>query len=319
MISIMQWILRYARPACHEQIVWLRGGGLSGGRRRFAVLLALPLVISLASGLYAAEIPNATGSPQNQAAPKSPASNAGEVLTLQVQLNESRRFQEQILATVHWSLGVVATVAILLVGFGWFVNVRVYDRDRAALERELHYQFQEELTRAKSEANSLHEAQLEEFRKSAEQSIIDRLEEIRVAFADSQKDLSQRIASRINRIQADVGELQFDSLQQQRRDWLNGQIPVPLNGLMSSIQALRVALRLEHEYKIQRVLDNITSDIAALHKTFRSSVESGVLSQLFEILDQVRGNYSQNARILKAKAEELLTSSRAKSGALDSR
>jgi len=47
--------------------------------------------------------------------------------------------QQALLTTVYWSLGIVTTIAFLLTGFGWLVNLRLYDRDKTALEASLKW------------------------------------------------------------------------------------------------------------------------------------------------------------------------------------
>jgi hypothetical protein len=59
------------------------------------------------------------------------------VVALRAQLELQRAFQSDLLATVYWSLGVVVLIVVVLVGFGWFANFRVYQRDLEALRREL--------------------------------------------------------------------------------------------------------------------------------------------------------------------------------------
>jgi len=58
-----------------------------------------------------------------------------------------RQYDQRLLNTVYWSLGVLATVAVFLVGFGWFANFRQYERDKTALRQELRTFIQEEFSR----------------------------------------------------------------------------------------------------------------------------------------------------------------------------
>jgi len=72
------------------------------------------------------------------------ASNANDSSQLVAELQSVKRelhfatqFQSDMLATVHWSLGTVAGIAVLLVGWGWWSNFRVYERDRETLLKDL--------------------------------------------------------------------------------------------------------------------------------------------------------------------------------------
>ncbi|MDQ6803481.1 MAG: hypothetical protein M3065_00635 [Actinomycetota bacterium] len=66
-------------------------------------------------------------------------------MALRAQLAEMRAYRQDVLATVHWALGIAGAVSFLLVGYSWFTNSRNYDRDqanmRAALRNEIDADF----------------------------------------------------------------------------------------------------------------------------------------------------------------------------------
>src|SRR6266566_7550202 len=66
-----------------------------------------------------------------------PHASDSVLVALRAQLELTRSFQADLLSTVYWSLGVVLVIVVLLVGFGWFANFRVYQRDLEGLKREL--------------------------------------------------------------------------------------------------------------------------------------------------------------------------------------
>src|SRR3954464_13979188 len=47
------------------------------------------------------------------------------------------QFNDRLLAMVYWCLGTLVGVFVLLVGFNWFTNFRVQQREVAALREEL--------------------------------------------------------------------------------------------------------------------------------------------------------------------------------------
>ena len=76
----------------------------------------------------------AVGAAASQA---SPSESQIQVELLKAQLEVTRNYHSSLLDTVYWALGTVVVMVTLLVGFGWFANFRVYERDKDVLRREL--------------------------------------------------------------------------------------------------------------------------------------------------------------------------------------
>ena len=87
----------------------------------------------------------ATPSETNQQLQQNLLATQSEVIQLKATLQVVQSYQDKFLATVYWSLGTIATIVVLLVGFGWFANFRIYERDKSALKDELHMIMNEEL------------------------------------------------------------------------------------------------------------------------------------------------------------------------------
>lgn len=60
-----------------------------------------------------------------------------KIALMEKELQVSKDFTEHILATVYFSLGTVVIVLFAMVGFGWFQNIRAYERDKEALRQSL--------------------------------------------------------------------------------------------------------------------------------------------------------------------------------------
>jgi len=56
---------------------------------------------------------------------------------LEAQLATRESFEDKILGTVYWALGVIVTLGVALLGFGWFGNFKAYERDKKAIHDEL--------------------------------------------------------------------------------------------------------------------------------------------------------------------------------------
>jgi len=64
-------------------------------------------------------------------------SNEAKLAILEKELQVSKEFTEHLLTTVYFCLGTVVVVLFAMVGFGWYQNVRAYERDKEALRQSL--------------------------------------------------------------------------------------------------------------------------------------------------------------------------------------
>jgi hypothetical protein len=67
--------------------------------------------------------------------------NKNKIERIELQLQFMEKYDSRLISTVYWSLGTVVTIAILLVGFGWFANFRIHERDKSAMMQEINGQF----------------------------------------------------------------------------------------------------------------------------------------------------------------------------------
>ena len=75
-------------------------------------------------------------------------SNSSDELKLALmekELQDSKDFTQHILATVYFCLGTVIVVLLAMVGFGWYQNVRAYEKDKEALRQSLTNDLNEHL------------------------------------------------------------------------------------------------------------------------------------------------------------------------------
>jgi signal transduction histidine kinase len=234
-----------------------------------------------------------------------------ELTVVKADLEASRRFQEQVLSTVYWSLGVVAALAVLLVGYGWWTNFRVYDRDRQLLDRELRAMVQYEARRIADEQRATADKQAAELSQSLAKAVT-------TAEAHASAVLKTLVDEALKKIAAQVSQLK-DSDRELRNDLRNLQLAAELekrqkdrsagsfrNALQGSVTALELAIKTGDEYEIGNVLDFIAEDVNSILGGKDSPVDNFLIGQLVEILDSVKGHHAHAAAALKAKAPALL-------------
>ncbi|SDU04168.1 hypothetical protein [Halopseudomonas salegens] len=117
-------------------------------------LRTLTLVLALAWGIVPSGVIAATDSASEvesvAATDASSIDREREIELLRAQLEVRREHQTDLLQTVYWALGGVFFLVSLLVGFGWFGNFKVYERDKQSLKEEMD-------AAAKANAKELHD------------------------------------------------------------------------------------------------------------------------------------------------------------------
>lgn len=111
---------------------------------RLIKIILLATLMQLALPVFA-EAPKPQASNADVSAPKksdSPETTElsaakQQVKLLEAQLQMTRDYQRSLLETVYWALSGVFIVVSLLLGFGWLVNFKVYERDKEVLKAEL--------------------------------------------------------------------------------------------------------------------------------------------------------------------------------------
>ena len=83
------------------------------------------------------ETSKATSPAPSAGASEAPPKPSDEVIALRAQLELMHQYDQRLLSTVYWSLTVVVALVLALITIIGFLNLRVYERDKAALKQEL--------------------------------------------------------------------------------------------------------------------------------------------------------------------------------------
>lgn len=203
----------------------------------FALLIMVTLIVSFAlvtRDSFSAD--NATVSNNTQ--------SSAETSALRAQIEIMRHYDQRLLATVYWSLGVLATITILLIGFGWFANFRLYERDKLALRQELIVFIQEELSKINST-----------FIANAQSQYDKTLAEARSVGSSAAISLRSELLSEIKNIHGDIKRIQCNMMEAEGESWKKRGILT--NAFRSYSFMLGYAIELQDKYLITDALDNI--------------------------------------------------------------
>jgi hypothetical protein len=138
------------------------------------------------------------GEPQLTSAP-----DPGEQATaLRAQLEVIREYDQKLLATVYWSLGSIAFIAVLLTTYSWYTNFRVYEREREALRSETQLSLKQGLTTAEATLKqqlASAEATLMQQGAAAEDTFRQELATGKAMLNDASKEAAKAVEERLMR------------------------------------------------------------------------------------------------------------------------
>ncbi len=133
---------------------------------------------------------------------------AEEIAVLKAQVGMMQDFNQHILATVYWSLGVVVLLGGLLVGFGWFTNYKIHERELASLQQELS-----NLIESKTNAFS------EKFTRSSRSDIKQLTEQAEKATALELKQATTSIRDELKNFSRSISRLNYEAEKSEMRYW----------------------------------------------------------------------------------------------------
>jgi hypothetical protein len=263
-------------------------------------------------GFVAIADPLPTKQNHNSLAPENSKAANIDLSIAKVELAASYRFQDQILSTVYWSLGTIAGLAILLVGYGWWTNSSVYDRDKQSLERELRVLLTQEI-------NKMNEQFRIEFAKQnldASESLTSNLQMVEDRITTSLKDLieyhkkevSVKLSQQKTQLQSmhlRILEIELENKIKERNKYIDKKSY--RNALQDSVTALSLAIELSYEYQVGEVLDLITEDMNNIINSERDPIDNFLIGQLVDVLEKVKGSHAHAAAGLKSKVPELMS------------
>jgi preprotein translocase subunit SecG len=129
-----------------------------------------------------------------------------QVRQLQTQVQVMKEYHSSLLDTVYWALGGVFLVVSIILGFGWFANFRIYERDKQFLREELDAQLKVQ--------NAELSGNVQKLAAELKQSIADQTTEASIVLKGKIADEIQPLAVSISKIDRRVFKLDLDQLKE---------------------------------------------------------------------------------------------------------
>lgn len=234
--------------------------------------------ISTARAPIAVDTPTVTASGQGQA--------EIEARILRAQLETARQYDQRLVETVYWGLGTVVTIAIALVGFGAFANLRLYERDKASLREELRRENKDEIGRI--------ERSLREGAAGLQKTLQRTTNE---AARGATESAVAKLTTDLDNLRFTMLLHQYDFARQRVLYWRDTR--APSNVLSEYAEMGLLAIRMgklagaPDEFRINDVLDGILGQL-----TVGTKANSGQVKSITEFLNELPDSYAQNKEMI---------------------
>jgi len=211
-----------------------------------------------------------------------------QIAVLRAELKLMESYSAKLMSTVYWSLGVVSTITILLIGFGWFVNFRVYERDKEILRNELEYVLQSKIV---------------EIRNEVENDIAERFEEI-------SEEINSDFEKKTEQVEWKISNLSYNLMRIEAERWYRKD--VIMNEFRVRCDMLELSIDSKTTWQISRTLDDMRDTLMRM-KDQLTSRKTGIKldAALIERYTEVSKKVPKGFEIAISDLDTLVSSIRA--------
>jgi hypothetical protein len=254
----------------------------------FGISVALLVVLVGSLIVYVARLDaqeKKDSSPQVQVS--APASSSAQEVALKAELQLVRDYDQRMQNTVYWSLGVVVLVTVLLAGFSWYTNFRIYERDLASLRDQITIAVEKQSLDASEKLRTQISARLEAIssqQQSFSESLLKQLDGIRTKFRSVAEELNRATVRDLLRVKLDLHEIQLEAQEKQSPSIL----------VSTHIKILGLGLQLNDQYVFSRALVSIEKQLKAGGK-----LTAHEITNLSNLLDQLPKEFMGNAQAIR--------------------
>jgi DNA repair exonuclease SbcCD ATPase subunit len=199
-----------------------------------------------------------------------------EIAALREQNSVMREYHGSILDTVYWALGGIIATVLLLAGFGWWSNFKVYEQDKARLKEELQslirgiestlaLKVEENRSQLERTVDTKNENHLNRILEEAStlRTLIDTERSARENKITEISKTLEEAKTQIKKGEKDVAEVEFKLREAEENIWDIKKIPQ--NVVITQAQGLLAAINAENDSSIKNVLgrmkDTLQKDI----------------------------------------------------------
>ena len=218
---------------------------------------------------------SATQSPPAQAV----AHGSEEAAVLRGQLETMQQYDQRLLNTVYWSLGIVMALAISLALFQGWASYRVYDRDLVALRETLHAYAAQELGTIRNTLQAEQRSEFDKTEKHTQETITSAISPLR-----------EEVKNKIQEIRSTLIALERDLAIAEGERW--EEKDVQFNAARSYCKAIDLALQIGFLPFVDAPLESLNRCLRKVPKLkARSLANAGALATISQTLSNIPSQY----------------------------
>jgi len=207
--------------------------------------------------------------------------DAAEIALLRAQVKSSKEYQDTLLNIVCWSLSGTLAIALLLAGFGWWSNFKIYEADKKRLSDD----FEARIIKLKSDlelkAMSFN-SELEKIVDEKNAQYFERIQKETLVLRSEIPSVRSEFLERLALIEKPIQGLSKKTIDNEKsvydleatlRDveeniWeMKGVWP---NVLLTQGQRVRAAIRADNKYQVEGALEDMVETIEKMIKIGKS-------------------------------------------------
>lgn len=236
-----------------------------------------------------------------------------ELKVQEKQIATMKEYHSSLLDTVYWALGTVATVAVLLVGFGWLANFKFHESEKQRLKDELDGKIKEALASIETRLSS-NEVQVINSVDSRLDSHFTRVaRDIDIARAEA-AGMNERISTTIEQFKSqlatlekaksrsEIADSEMEAALRQVEEHVWELKGIPINMLITQTQGLRAAIKASNRFYVASALERMEKTITTSILPDKKDVDAKMLKRISEDV----ANASAIEPVAAATVSELL-------------
>jgi hypothetical protein len=261
-----------------------------------------PLVVQSSTAAPAREVSSPTPVPTTRSS--SEPQGETEAALLKAQLEVMRQYDQRLLQTVYWTLATAFGVTLFVAGAGWYVNFRLYDRDKQALLSELHSEVEaasgtssRSIERGLQEARTSLDNAVSKMREDLHHKTEERGKQIEEAALQASKEAINSLQAQFKTMQNEMIEIRYNAVIREAKTWRAQGVHT--NELRAYMEALSLAMQLLkaasfREWLVEEPLEGMQGALEA-----GAGPGAGEIAEISDLLDALPSRYTIQAERLR--------------------